>query len=136
MNSGNGGAPSSWLEQLGAFNRQNCANVLWGFAKLNHRPTALMPCMCDRLIEPEFLDGLKPVEVADTAYALSVLGTAESEGPLLEEDLLTLWDRSPQPPNVRFIFFSLSALHLFALHSIALFDLDESEAEPRNGASA
>lgn len=75
---------ASTVKQLGAFNRQNCANVLWGFAKLNHRPTALMPCMCDRLIEPEFLDGLKPVEVADTAYALSVLGTAESEGPLLE----------------------------------------------------
>lgn len=71
--------------RLRNFNAQNCANVLWGFAKLQHTPRMLLPAITAKLAAPAFLAQLKPVEVADLSFALSSLGTAEAQGPLLRE---------------------------------------------------
>jgi Ca2+-binding EF-hand superfamily protein len=54
-------------------NQQNCANLLWGFAKLDYQPTELLPKILKRLVEPGMLVNAKPVEVADTAYSLAEL---------------------------------------------------------------
>ncbi|EOD39201.1 hypothetical protein EMIHUDRAFT_223685 [Emiliania huxleyi CCMP1516] len=47
---------------------QNCANLLWGFAKLRQPSAELLPVVAARL-ESGLLDECKPVEVSDLAYA-------------------------------------------------------------------
>lgn len=54
---------------------QNCANLLWGFAKLRQPSAELLPVVAARL-ESGLLDECKPVEVSDLAYAAAVMGTA------------------------------------------------------------
>jgi len=71
------------VKMLGGFNPQNCANILWGFAKLNYKPNALMAPMTAKMSEDSFLSKMKPVEVSDTAFAVAVLGCSEAHGPLL-----------------------------------------------------
>ena len=72
------------IRQLRDFNQQNCANILWGFAKLNYQPRALLPVMTARLLEDgEFLAAMKPVEVSDTAFALALLGTPREHARLM-----------------------------------------------------
>ena len=71
------------IVQLGAFNQQNCANLLWGFAKLNFKPIKLMAPMTTKLLEANFLQRLKPVEVSDAAFAVAMLGSKESQGELM-----------------------------------------------------
>jgi len=57
------------------FNMQNCANLLWGFAKLNYQPVRLLPQLCaSMLAKEEMLAKAKPVEVADLATGLAILG--------------------------------------------------------------
>jgi len=73
----------SALKQLSAFNPQNLANLLWGFAKLKHTPSALLPSITARISEPTLLAKLKPVEIADISFAISVLGSAEEQGALM-----------------------------------------------------
>ena len=62
---------------------QNVANLLWGYAKLNHKPDRLLRELTAKLTDAKFMDGLKPVEVADIAYALAVLGSQQEQGPLM-----------------------------------------------------
>ena len=51
------------LSLLPVFNCQNCANLLWGFAKLRYTPTQLLQPMGAKLTDPSFQKQLKPVEV-------------------------------------------------------------------------
>ena len=71
------------LKQLQSFNTQNCANLLWGFATLNYTPSALLPKMSEKLADPLFLAKIKPVEVADSAFAIAAVGSAEAQAPLM-----------------------------------------------------
>ena len=64
------------LKNLGAFNSQNCANLLWGLAKLQYQPTKLLGPICEKMAQPQFLQQMKPVEVSDAAFALALLGKA------------------------------------------------------------
>lgn len=57
----------------GQMNPQNCVNLLWGCAKLGYQPTALLPAIATRLIEPGMISKAIPVEVADLAFALAEL---------------------------------------------------------------
>ena len=54
---------------------QNCANLLWGFAKLRQPSAELLPVVAARL-ESGLLDECKPVEVSDLAYAAAVIWPA------------------------------------------------------------
>ena len=75
--------PTRLLERIEALaagmtaglNMQNCANLLWGFAKLNYVPVTLLPALADAMLERKatLIDGAKPVEVSDTAFALGIL---------------------------------------------------------------
>ncbi len=71
------------LENQNSLNQQNVANLLWGYAKLNHKPDRLLRELTAKLTDAKFMDGLKPVEVADIAYALAVLGSQQEQGPLM-----------------------------------------------------
>merc|ERR1719409_1830177 len=53
---------------------QNVANLLWGFAKLNYQPTALLAPLSAAVAESGMCLTAKPVEVADLAFALNRLG--------------------------------------------------------------
>lgn len=59
---------------LGEMNAQNCANLAWGFAKLQYQPEQLLPPLTAYLTTSDVLAKAKPVEVADTAFALGMLG--------------------------------------------------------------
>ena len=72
------------LAQLNSLSTQNCANVLWGFAKLNYKPLTLLGPLSARMLEPTLLQAMKPVEVADAAFALAVVGTAQAQGELMQ----------------------------------------------------
>lgn len=71
------------IPRLSSMNVQNCANLLWGFAKLNYRPAKLLPPLSTQLLKPEMLADAKPVEVADLAYALGMLGPSGEHTALL-----------------------------------------------------
>jgi len=74
-------------EGLAGFNTQNCANLLWGFAKLQQN-TSLLPAVSEHLCGSGLVAKCKPVEVSDLAYASAVLGTMRSReeaAPLLVE---------------------------------------------------
>merc|ERR1719247_2544832 len=66
-------------EHVAEMNPQNCANLLWGFAKLDYQPTELLPKILTRLVEPGMLANAKPVEVIDTVYALAKLKPAKED---------------------------------------------------------
>ena len=53
------------MPRLSEMNAQNFANLLWGFAKLNYQPAALLPHISEALLAP----GCKPVP----AYTLTVV---------------------------------------------------------------
>jgi len=61
------------------FNPQNCANLLWGFAKLRQPTATLLPAVMKRLQNEKIFLQCKPVEVADIAYACAMMGTTEGE---------------------------------------------------------
>jgi hypothetical protein len=46
-----------------SFNPQNCANLLWGFAKLGQPTATLLPAIAKRLNTKDLLLQCKPVEV-------------------------------------------------------------------------
>jgi len=71
------------LHNLPSFNTQNCANVLWGFAKLNYVPSALLPAISTQLAEVSFLAEMKPVEISDVAFAIALVGSREEHEPLM-----------------------------------------------------
>jgi len=74
------------IRQLSDFNMQNCANIAWGFAKLNHRASGqLLPAVTEAIQRPGLLSASKPVEVSDLAFAVAVLGDAERDSSLLEQ---------------------------------------------------
>lgn len=75
----------------------NCdaRSVLWGFAKLNYKPPSLLAPMSAKLLEPAFLERMKPVEVSDCTYALSVIGTPDGQG-----NVLKALARRAQPENM------------------------------------
>jgi len=70
-------------ENIAGFNTQNCANLLWGMAKLGHN-TTLLPAVTKHLCSSGLVDECKPVEVSDLAYAAAKLGSSEAAAPLLE----------------------------------------------------
>ncbi|KAL1519511.1 hypothetical protein AB1Y20_023027 [Prymnesium parvum] len=72
------------IPQLGLFSMQNCANLIWGYAKLNHKGSGkLLPAISDAVQRPGLLSQSKPVEVSDLAFAVAILGSAEENGELL-----------------------------------------------------
>ena len=71
------------VKLLHTFNPQNCANIMWGFAKLNYPPVALLGPMTAKMSDPGFLKRFKPVEVSDAAFAFAVLGSPEAHTPLM-----------------------------------------------------
>jgi hypothetical protein len=73
------------ISQLKSFNGQNCANLLWGFAKLNYKPEKLLPQITAKMAESRFLERMKPVEIADASFALAVLGSKEHQGDLMAQ---------------------------------------------------
>ena len=64
------------VPRLGLMNVQNCANLLWGFAKLNYNPKVLMPALSETLLAPGFLNTAKAVEISDLAFAVGQIGGA------------------------------------------------------------
>lgn len=64
---------------IGELDSQNCAMLLSGFARLNYKPSKLLPALSAHLIEGELLAKSKPVEVADIAQALSLIDKSPSE---------------------------------------------------------
>jgi len=71
------------IPRLDAMNTQNVANLLWGLSKLNYQPTALLPPLSAVLVAPGALDSAKPVEVADIAFALGLIGKVGAHEDLL-----------------------------------------------------
>jgi len=65
------------------FNSQNCANLLWGFARLGYKSDSLVPAVGTALTERGLIEAIKPVEVADLSYAVAMLGDAEGDAALL-----------------------------------------------------
>ena len=59
--------------RLEGMSMQNCANLLWGFAKLNYQPATVLPHVADALLLPGMLESAKHVEVADLGFALGVV---------------------------------------------------------------
>lgn len=59
------------LPLVSSMNNKNCADLLWAFARLGHRPIELLPKIVERLVEPGMVSQAKPVEVQDIAYALA-----------------------------------------------------------------
>merc|ERR1719247_1048884 len=51
------------------------ANLIWGFAKLNYKPSILLPHITGALFAPGMLERAKGVEVADLGFALGEVGT-------------------------------------------------------------
>ena len=64
----------------------------------------------------------------------SLLGTPVEDGggPLFTRPFLETWDAEPQPASARLIFFSLVILILFAVFTLVLHDVDESDPEVRS----
>eukprot|EP00316_Scyphosphaera_apsteinii_P023907 CAMPEP_0119322792 /NCGR_PEP_ID=MMETSP1333-20130426/59204_1 /TAXON_ID=418940 /ORGANISM="Scyphosphaera apsteinii, Strain RCC1455" /LENGTH=340 /DNA_ID=CAMNT_0007330115 /DNA_START=107 /DNA_END=1129 /DNA_ORIENTATION=- len=81
------------LNSVGLLNTQNCANLLWGFAKLKQPTTKLVPAVSDYLMSSGLIQQCKPVEVSDLAFACAVLGKPETSR-LFLEDLSTLARRN------------------------------------------
>jgi len=73
------------ITQIDGFNMQNCANLLWGFAKLNYKAEAALKAVSARVGAPGMLSECKPVEVTDLAFAVAILGDAEADEALLSE---------------------------------------------------
>ena len=71
------------ISQMGSANVQNCAMLLWGFGKLNYTPKVLLPILSKRLLEPGMLESAKPVEVADIAFGLGLIGTPNAHDDLV-----------------------------------------------------
>merc|ERR1712232_475138 len=61
------------VSRLPGMSMQNYANLLWGFATLKYRPVDLLLPLSSALVGSGLIAAAKPVEVADTAYALSTL---------------------------------------------------------------
>lgn len=97
------------LPLLSQMNTQNLANLFWGFAKLNYQPTRILPKIEEALLAPGMLETAKPVEVADLAYALGVVGAPHAHDRLL----LGLADRAAPDP----VFGSL---HTFSSRQIVI----------------
>lgn len=87
---------------VSSMNQQNCANLLWGFAKLDYQPTELMPKLAARLLEPGMVANAKPVEVTDLAYALAELKAPKEDYKKL---IIALADRAT-PGKTRNAFSS------------------------------
>jgi len=71
------------IPMLGEMNAQNCANLAWGFSKLGYQPTQLLPALTSYLSTSDVLANAKSVEVADTAFALGMLGKSGEYDELL-----------------------------------------------------
>ena len=71
--------------RIGEMSPQNCANLLWGFAKLRQPADTLVPALAASLKSSGLIASFKPVEAADLAYGLGMLADAETAGPLLAE---------------------------------------------------
>ena len=72
------------IASAGQLNAQNCANLAWGFARLNFRAEAFVPALCDVLASSaSMISDFKPVEVADLAYGLTWYGDHAVTGDLL-----------------------------------------------------
>ena len=67
------GAAAEPAPRLEGMSMQNCANLLWGFAKLNYQPATVLPHVADALLLPGMLESAKHVEVADLGFALGVV---------------------------------------------------------------
>jgi len=76
------------ISLLPKMSMQNYANLAWGFAMLNYRPIGLLPHLSAELVKSGLLASAKPVEVADTAYALAKIGANDSVCTLMFKDLL------------------------------------------------
>jgi len=73
------------IKQLPDFSMQNCANIVWAFAKLNYRASGeLLPAVSEAVCRPGKLDHCKPVEASDLAFGVAVLGDAEVNRELME----------------------------------------------------
>jgi len=70
-------------QSISGFNTQNCANLLWGFAKLR-APTTLLGPVSKHLISSGLIEECKPVEIADMSFAAASIGDAESAAPMLQ----------------------------------------------------
>lgn len=62
-----------------SFSSQNCANILWGFAKLRQPAPELLSAVSTRLVEGGLIERAKPVEVSDLSFALAMLAEGEEE---------------------------------------------------------
>ncbi|KOO30454.1 calmodulin-related protein touch-induced [Chrysochromulina tobinii] len=97
------------LPLLSQMNTQNLANLFWGFAKLNYQPTRILPKIEEALLAPGMLETAKPVEVADLAYALGLVGAPHAHDRLL----LALANRAAPDP----VF---GCLHTFSSRQIVI----------------
>jgi Ca2+-binding EF-hand superfamily protein len=91
-----------------SMNPQNCANLLWGYAKLGYQPSTLLPKLAPALLEPNMLSVAKPVEVSDLAYALAELEAPASE---YADLIVALADRAKPETNLS----AFSSRHLVNL---------------------
>merc|ERR1712087_74063 len=84
------------ISRLSGMTMQNFANLLWGFATLNYRPLNLIMPFCSELVASGLVATAKPVEVADTAYALAKIAAGEDilYKRKFEDILLTLAQRA------------------------------------------
>jgi len=76
------------VSRLPGMSMQNYANLLWGFATLKYRPVDLLLPLSSALVGSGLIAAAKPVEVADTAYALATLRANDGLPEAVFKDLL------------------------------------------------